>query len=113
MNSNKNAEVHIANSVRLDRQSKVLAYANTHIQIGNNVYLRSDPIGYHTGMPFPTTLIADKSGALISIGANCRLNGVYIHSQKDGLTCPSFQCFVPNHAKERLFPSWQNHIFYN
>lgn len=82
LNSNKKAEVHIANTVRLDRQSKVLAYPNTHIQVGNNVYLRSNPNGYHTGMPFPTTLLADKPDALISIGANCRLNGVYVHSQK-------------------------------
>lgn len=82
LNSNKNAEVQIANTVRLDKQSKVLAYANTHIQIGDNVYLRSNPDGYHTGIPFPTSLLADKPDALISIGANCRLNGVYVHSQK-------------------------------
>jgi len=82
LNSNKKAKVHIANTVRLDKQTKVLAYANTHIRVGNNVYLRSNPNGYHTGMPFPTTLLADKPDALIYIGANCRLNGVYVHSQK-------------------------------
>lgn len=82
LNSNKKAEVQIANTVRLDKQSKVLAYANTHIRVGNNVYLRSNPNGYQTGMPFPTTLLADKPDAVISIGANCRMNGVYVHSQK-------------------------------
>ena len=82
LNANKNAEVHIDSTVRLDKQTKVLAYANTHVRVGDNVYLRSNPDGYHTGMPFPTTLLADKPGALISIGSNCRLNGVYVHSQK-------------------------------
>lgn len=82
LNSNKKAEVQIADSVRLDKSSKVLAYLGTRIYIDENVYLRSNPDGYHTGMPFPTTLIADVPGASISVGKNCRLNGVYVHSQQ-------------------------------
>lgn len=82
LNSDKKADIQIADSVRLDKKSKVLAYPGTRIFIGKNVYLRSNPIGYHTGMPFPTTLIADVPGASISIGDNCRLNGVYVHSQQ-------------------------------
>lgn len=82
LNSNKKADILIADSVRLDKNSKVLAYPGTRINIHNNVYLRSNPNGYHTGMPFPTTLIADVPGASISVGENCRLNGVYIHSQQ-------------------------------
>lgn len=82
LNSNKKAEVRIADSVRLDKNSKLLAYPGTRICVDKNVYLRSNPNGYHTGMPFPTTLIADVPGASISIGENCRLNGVYVHSQQ-------------------------------
>lgn len=83
LNSNKKASVNVANTVRLDRKSKIIAYPNTIIIIGNNVYLRSNPEGYHTGMPFPTTIIADKNGAKISVGNNCRFNGVYVHAQSE------------------------------
>lgn len=82
LNANKKASVQLAKSMRLDKSSKVLAYPNTSIIVGDNVYLRSDPNGYHTGMPFPTTVIADKEGASINIGDNCRLNGVYVHAQR-------------------------------
>ena len=81
LNINKKAKVQLAKSIRLDKGSKVYAYPDTSIIIGENVYLRSDPNGYHTGMPFPTTVIADKQGASIIIGDNCRLNGVYVHAQ--------------------------------
>lgn len=82
LNANKKASVHLAKSIRLDKDSKVYAYPNTSIVIGENVYLRSNPIGYHTGIPFPTTIITDKQGASISIGDNCRLNGVCVHAQR-------------------------------
>lgn len=81
LNANKKASVSLSESMRLDKDSKVLAYPSTSIIVGSNVYLRSDSNGYHTGMPFPTTLIADKEGAFIHIGDNCRLNGVYVHAQ--------------------------------
>ena len=66
----------------IDRKTRILAYSGTRIIVGENVYLRSDEKGYHTGMPFPTTLLADGVGASISIGNHCRLNGVYVHAKK-------------------------------
>ena len=81
--TNKKANVKLAKTIILDKKSRVLAYSGSSIVIGENVYLRSNPIGYHTGMPFPTTVIADKKGASIHIGDNCRLNGVYVHAQSD------------------------------
>jgi acetyltransferase-like isoleucine patch superfamily enzyme len=33
-------------------------------------------------MPFPTTLFSDKTGAEIKVGDHCRINGAYIHAQK-------------------------------
>lgn len=51
------------------------------LKIGDNVYLRSNPIGYHAGMAFPTAILIDKQGAECQIGANCRINGAYIHAQ--------------------------------
>lgn len=50
------------------------------IRIGNNVVLNSDPIGYHVGMPFPVTLIADKEGANIVIGEDSRIHGACLHA---------------------------------
>lgn len=81
LNSNKKACVQLAKSIRLDSNSKIQAYPGTKIHVGENVYLRSNPRGYHTGMPFPTTIIADTVGSSITIGDNCRLNGVYVHAQ--------------------------------
>jgi acetyltransferase-like isoleucine patch superfamily enzyme len=34
-------------------------------------------------MPFSTTLLADVKNARIMIGDNCRVNGAYIHAQKE------------------------------
>lgn len=53
------------------------------VSIGENVYLRSNQKGYHVGMPFPTSLLIDKIGGFIEIGDNCRINGCYIHAQKE------------------------------
>ena len=32
-------------------------------------------------MPFPSALLCDGNGSSITIGDNCRLNGVYVHAQ--------------------------------
>lgn len=52
------------------------------LKIGENVVLRSEPYDYHVAMPFRTTLLADKPGAIILIGDNTRINGAYIHAWK-------------------------------
>lgn len=51
------------------------------IIIGKNCLIGRSKVGYHGGMPFYTTLLSDGKGSVISIGNNCRLNGVYIHAQ--------------------------------
>jgi acetyltransferase-like isoleucine patch superfamily enzyme len=81
LTNNKKAKVQLGKSFRLEKNSNLIPYPGTKIVVGDNVYLRSNPYGYHTGMPFPTTVIADKQGASITIGNNCRLNGVYVHAQ--------------------------------
>ena len=82
LNAKRDATISISKTVRIDRKSRIRAYPGTAILVGNNVYLRSDSEGYHTGMPFPTTLLVDVKGGSINIGDNCRLNGAYIHAQK-------------------------------
>lgn len=34
-------------------------------------------------MPFYTNLFTDRADAIIKIGDNCRINGAYIHAQKE------------------------------
>ncbi|MBS5487791.1 acyltransferase [Parabacteroides sp.] len=68
-------------STKLDKKTKVYISRGANIKTGINVYLRSEPRGYHCGMPFGTVLLADKKGANIEIGSNSRINGAYIHAQ--------------------------------
>lgn len=49
--------------------------------IGDNVLLRSDPRGYHGAMAFPTTLYSEGKEAIIEIGNDSRLNGVFVHAK--------------------------------
>lgn len=53
------------------------------IHLGRGVCLKSINIGYHAGMPFGTTLFTDVENAKILIGDNSRINGAYIHAQKN------------------------------
>ena len=53
------------------------------VKIGKNCRIGVSPRNYHGGMPFPTALLCDGKGSRITIGDNCRLNGVYIHAQKE------------------------------
>jgi len=50
------------------------------IEVHETTLLNSSQHGYHVGMPFETTLIADAPGALIRIGESCRIHGTYIHA---------------------------------
>jgi acetyltransferase-like isoleucine patch superfamily enzyme len=50
------------------------------VQVHPTVTLNSLQEGYHVGIPFETTLIADAPGSLISIGENCRIHGSYLHA---------------------------------
>lgn len=75
-----NPDVTIGSGAIIDYKTVIINKKNK-ITIGKNVYLRSVSKGYQAGMPFPTTLLTDVKGARISIGANSRINGAYIHAQ--------------------------------
>lgn len=59
---------------------RINIHPEAHIVLENCVVLNSEPRGYHAGMTFPVTLIADRSGAEIIIGENSRLHGCCIHA---------------------------------
>src|SRR5690554_3254275 len=67
---------------RIDVKTKIVCKAGKLV-VGDNVYLRSNPSGYHAGMPFPTTILLDAAGAICKIGDNSRINGAYIHAKKE------------------------------
>lgn len=69
-------------NVSVDYGSQVIVY-NNELILKDNVRIRSRQRGYHAGMPFPTTFLIDVKGAKITIGENCRLNGVYLHAQEE------------------------------
>jgi acetyltransferase-like isoleucine patch superfamily enzyme len=50
------------------------------IDVHPSALLNSQQDGYHVGMPFDTTLIADAPGAIITVGEGCRIHGAYIHA---------------------------------
>lgn len=50
------------------------------IHVHTSVLLNSQQEGYHVGMPFNTTLIADAPGSIITVGEGCRIHGAYIHA---------------------------------
>lgn len=78
----------IAKSAIIGKNSKIdynvsIINLKSNISIGNNVYLRGIAKGYQAGMVFPTSLLADVPNSKITIGDNCRINGAYIHAQKN------------------------------
>lgn len=83
----RNKGIYIGNGSRIFYKSiidcRTKSYANGGgIVIGKNCTIGRSPLGYHTGMPYFTSLLSDGKGSKISIGDNCRINGAYIHAEK-------------------------------
>ena len=55
-------------------------HKEAEVVLGKGVVLNSEPQGYHAGMSFPVTLLADRPGASIMIGDESRLHGCCIHA---------------------------------
>ena len=49
--------------------------SNAKLILGDNVTLKSNKKSYHLHMHSPTKIMADKEGAIITIGDNTRING--------------------------------------
>lgn len=52
------------------------------VRIGSLCKIGTSSRGYHSGMPFYTSILNDGANSNISIGNNCRINGAYIHAQE-------------------------------
>lgn len=77
----KNKNIILGPNVKIDFNSRIYTKGN-ELRLGKDVYLRSNPKGYHAGMPYPTTILLDKPGAICHIGDSCRINGSYIHAEE-------------------------------
>lgn len=77
---NKNTQIG-KNSVVFLR-SEIRNIKGGGISIGTNCQIGRTKHGYHGGMPFYTTLFCDSKEGKITIGNNCRLNGVYVNARK-------------------------------
>ena len=71
----KGSSIYRKSLIRIDSSS-------AYIKIGEQTLIGRSKRGYHSAMPFYTTLFVDTNFAHIEIGNNCRINGAYIHSQK-------------------------------
>lgn len=51
------------------------------VSIGRGTIINSRNYGYHLNMFAPCKLMADRPGAMLEIGSNCRIHGTAIHAQ--------------------------------
>lgn len=65
---------------RIQGWPRIWIHSTAQIRLGANVVLNSSPRGYHAGMGFPVTLIADRSSSYIQIGEGSRLHGCCVHA---------------------------------
>ena len=71
----------IGKNSRVYYRSRIINKVKRGVQIGKSTILGRSSIGYHTGMPFYTTILNDGNSSHINIGDNCRINGAYIHAK--------------------------------
>jgi len=69
---NKNVFFNKCPLILKDKKAKII--------IGSNTTINSSNYGYHINMHSKCKLYADRSGAIIKIGDNCRIHGTCIHA---------------------------------
>jgi acetyltransferase-like isoleucine patch superfamily enzyme len=72
----------VAAGTKVRGYPRIVIHDEAEISCGAGVLLTSRPEGYHAGMAFPVTLIADWPHALIRIGDGTQLFGCCIHAWK-------------------------------
>ncbi|MEE9433194.1 MAG: acyltransferase [Sphingorhabdus sp.] len=74
------ARVKIGHGVRFKGLSMVDIRAGASLRIGDGTLINSRNFGYHLNMFRPCKFLADRPGAEIIIGKNCRIHGTCIHA---------------------------------
>lgn len=78
----RQSNIKVPSSLRIVGIPMIDIHPKATLQIGENVTLGSENRGYHLNLFAPTKLLADREGAVIKIGSNCRIHGTCIHAQK-------------------------------
>jgi len=115
-NLNKSKNIFIKGGLNLKSIPIIDIRNNAQLIIGNNVTLNSNNKGYHLNMHSPVKFLADREGAVISIGSNTRINGACIHAWKSvtiGENCLiAANCqIMDSNGHELSFPDVENRIF--
>jgi len=76
------SNINVSPSLRIVGIPMIDIHQKATLEIGKNVTLGSENRGYHLNLFAPTKLLADREGATIKIGDNCRIHGTCIHAQK-------------------------------
>ena len=71
--------------LKFSTNPQLLIFVKWGVKIGDNCLIGRSKKGYHSGMPFYTTILNDGNKSNVYIGNNCRINGAYIHAQ-DSIT---------------------------
>lgn len=75
-------KIEFGKKVRVFPMPYIIVRKNCKVIIGNNVTLNSANSGYHLNMHSKIKIMADRLGAKIRIGDNCRIHGACIHAYK-------------------------------
>lgn len=70
----------IGSNIRFKKAPLINVHKKATVQIGNNVLINSDNHNYHLNMHSRCKIMADRPGAVIQIGNNCRIHGTCIHA---------------------------------
>lgn len=78
----QNPGIQLDKTCRFRGWPRLAIHKEAKVTICKDAVVNSKPHGYHAGMSFPVTIIADRPGAEIFIGAGSRLHGCCLHAWK-------------------------------
>jgi len=78
----QNKKIYIEGCLNLKSIPNIYIINNASLFVGDNVTLNSNNKYYHLNMYASVKILADREGAVISIGRNTRINGACIHAWK-------------------------------
>ena len=74
------ARVQQGAGVRFVGLATIQVHREAKVSLGDGVVLNSSNRGYHANMSAPAKILADRPGAIVSVGARSRLNGACVHA---------------------------------
>lgn len=111
----KNKGIKLSYSTLFNKKPIFLKVKGAAIKIGENTMINSNNSNYHINMHSPCKLMADREGAVIEIGNNCRIHGTCIHAYQSitiGNNCliAANTQIIDGNGHALSFPEVQNRI---